>query len=169
MAKQEHDREDLMNEATGYVRRVEFKVPDHNCPIFCGFRECGSASVYWTPDDVLQFNVERELRRGFWRGRMIACYKHTLTWVDKSEGRIRLQRTPLDDGEKEAFVAEATSWLQQISEHVVNGEAKVSGQVPDDVDVLAEVGLWVAALGWLQEHADLPCALHPGLGRRPGS
>ena len=66
MAKDAHDREDLLRDATGYVHRVEFTIPDRDELVFCGFRQCGAFSLYWTQADVLQFNSAGELRRAFW-------------------------------------------------------------------------------------------------------
>ena len=142
MAKEEH-REDLLGEATGYVHRIEFVLPTHDQSVFVGFRECGSASVYWTHGDVLQFNVNNQLRRGFWQERMLACYKHKLHWLDKSEGRVRLERTEFQSHELKVFLSQASEWLSTIRAAIENDSVNVIGQIPADRDLKHDL------LGWM--------------------
>lgn len=165
MAKEQHDREDLLNDATGYVRRIEFSIPGHREPIFCGFRECGSASVYWTQGDVLQFNTNLELRRGFWRERMVASYKHHPYWLAKSDGRVRLQRTPFDNDELESFVADSCRWLTDIHQSIANNTTKVIGTFPEGKNLLIDVEKWLAQFEQANHEFFIRFAMHPGLAK----
>ena len=166
MAKEKHDREDLLNEATGYVRRIEFAIPNHDENVFCGFRECGAVSIYWTQGDVLQFNKSNELRRVFWKDRMIASYKHVLHWLEKSDGRVRLQRTPFTKNDVDNFFVDATSWLEKIQAALEASDTiDVVGQVPNDHNVLADVREWLSQRSWLAVDSTILLALHPGVGR----
>ena len=161
MAKDSHDREDLMREATGYVRRVEFTIAEREEPVFCGFRECGAFSLYWKQADVLQFNVDGELRRAFWKNQMLACYKHKLHWLQKSEGRIRLGRTPLSDEESQEFLSVASSWMDEVR-HIVKSQLIADvNEFPVNANVVVQVA------EWLSEHdAKLNLSMHPGLGKK---
>ncbi len=47
------------------VERVELQVPGYVEPIVVGFRQDGSASFFFGPDPVYQFNAANELRRAF--------------------------------------------------------------------------------------------------------
>lgn len=71
MARQEHDREDLLAEAVALVERIELRVGDWPQSVTAGFRRDGSASFYLTADEVYQFNTARQLRRAFLAGRLI--------------------------------------------------------------------------------------------------
>ena len=160
MAKDAHDREDLLRDATGYVQRVEFTIPDRDEPIFCGFRQCGAFSLYWTQADVLQFNSAGELRRAFWQHRMLASYKRQLHWLEKSEGRVRLERTLLSERELEKFQSEAANWLQQVRNRLNSSAIANVEEFPTEGNVLQQVNKWLGC------NVELTLAIHPGLGKQ---
>lgn len=166
MAKDTHDREDLLRDATGYDRRIEFISQKRSEPIFCGFRECGALSIYLGQDSVLQFNADGELRRAFWQDRMLASYRHVLNWLERSDGRVRLSRTPLSEEEFREFLAEAMGWLRSLRDELAGQQLTVQGQFPNDADVTDLVMNWLTQASWLEQtDADIPCAMHPGLAR----
>ena len=55
MSRHETDREDLMQEATGLARRVEWQVPFIDEPVVAGFKKNGACSVYFGAEPMLQF------------------------------------------------------------------------------------------------------------------
>ena len=160
MALNAHDREDLLRDATGYVRRIEFAVSAFDSEVFCGFRTCGAASFYFGQDNVLQFNANCQLRRAFWKDRMLASYRQWPHWLEKSKGRVHLHRTALTRTEQGEFVRTAVGWLTALRQALQAQAAIVRGQVPESPD------LSVAVTQWLTTHADtIEFAQHPGLAR----
>ena len=65
MARDEHDREDLLAEARALVERVSLQIAGLEQPVFIGFRRDDSASFYLGADRVYQFTSEGQLRRAF--------------------------------------------------------------------------------------------------------
>ena len=157
MAKQTEDREDLMRDATAYVQRIEFQWNDKQT-IFVGFRQGGEPSFYFGQAFVLQFNAKGELRRAFWRDRLLASYQHQVHWLQKGDGRVRLQRTPLNDAEALEFLASAEQHLAELRGNLAEERLSVLAELADGQDLGAEIS------GWLQQHASpLKLALHPGI------
>jgi len=71
MAQSEHDREDILREATALVERVELRLPDQPEAVVAGFRRDGSASFFFGVEPVLQFNTLKEFRRGYEGGQLL--------------------------------------------------------------------------------------------------
>ena len=84
MARDERDREDLLNEATALTQRVELRIPSVSQTVFIGFRREGAASIYWGQDEVHHFNGSNELRRGFLTGRLVKAERGRLCWLDRN-------------------------------------------------------------------------------------
>lgn len=164
MAKDEHDREDLLKDATGYIVRVELKLEDIEPVIFCGFRESDAFSIYWGQDEVIQFNADKAIRRGYWQGRMIASYLCQLHWLnrDPSQARTQLSRERFSPDEQERFLELARARATLLRSRLQSNAYELIGQVPADGDAVARI------LDWLFENqtAPLPLAKHPGAGRR---
>lgn len=57
MAREEADREDLLDEGRALVDRAAFAVAPFAEPVFIGFRWDGAASVFFGPDRVYHFNA----------------------------------------------------------------------------------------------------------------
>lgn len=161
MAKDASDREDLLREATGFSQRIELQIANVPTSVFCGFRNNGAFSLYWGQETVIQFNTKHELRRGFWRDRMVASYKRHLHWLE-SEGadRVRLKRTAFTESESKAFLLVVENCLRELAESLQNQDlVSVVGRVPVDVEVEHEV------LAWLQNLPAVQLAMHPGVGK----
>ena len=172
MAKDAHDREDLLRDATGFPDRVEFRLADVAEPVFCGFKEIGAFSLYWTADDVLQFNTACELRRAFWKDRMIASYKSVPHWLGSRQAdapnapadRVRLERQPFTDSEVAAFKTMTTTILKRLREAIRQHEYELTGSQPHGPEVLDRVAKWLEAT--LKRDDPVRFALHPGVGRK---
>ena len=159
MAKNTEDREDLLRDATAYVRRIEF-VPPNLPPIFVGLREGGEPSFYFGQDHVLQFNSQAELRRAFWHQRMVASYQGMPHWLDRGDGRVRLKRTPLDDEHCREFATESVAALQSLQSALLRHQLPVRGEVPVGGNVVAEIIQWLSA-----NANEVRYAMHPGVAR----
>ncbi len=172
MAKDAHDREDLLRDATALPERIELVVltdkevgntlEPFEQPVFCGFREGDAFSFYWGQDTVFQFNVAGELRRAYWQERMVATYQRQLHWLspDSSSGRLRLARTAFSEQESERFLAMAAQYVAAVEEALAKETATVVGCFPVDADVAGKV------LRCLQEIDVTDLAVHPGVGRK---
>lgn len=163
MAKDAHDREDLLRDATGYVSRWEFRIPGVDHDLFSGFRAEDAWSLYWGQDEVIQFNVQRELRRAFWRGQLLAAYGRKLHWLRRQPtSSVRLTRDPLGTEEQSEFLSLWQSRLHQLVEALSNKTFRTLGQVATDRDAASLTEQWLRA--WDDRH--LALALHPGIGRK---
>ena len=159
MAKDAHDREDLLRDATGYVERMEFHVPHVEQVLFSGFRDEGAWSLYWGQDQVVQFNQSGALRRAFWQDRMLGSYRHRLHWLlRQGSARAKLSREPLREDEQTSFLRMWEHRLQDLHAVLAGGRHDIVGCVPDGADVAQ------ATLDWLTAHPPpLQLAMHPGV------
>ena len=160
MAKDAEDREDLLRDATAYVARIEFNIPDVDHEIFCGFRENDAFSLYWGQDTVFQFNANAELRRAFWQDRMIASFKHKLNWLERDENaaRMRMRRVPMPEIESNELLDAYASCRRTIVDTVSQARHSIVGEFPENGNVSDRV------IQWLQEQENVKLALHPGAG-----
>lgn len=159
MAKDAHDREDLLREATAYVKRMEFRVPDVEQVLFCGFRDNGAWSLYWGQDQVVQFNQSGAMRRAFWQGRVLASFRHRLHRLHRHRSaRAKLSREPLSDEEQTLFLQMWEHRLKDLQTTLTGRRHDIIGCIPEDVDVSQ------STLEWLIAHAmPLQLAMHPGV------
>lgn len=148
MARTEHDREDLLREATAMVERAELQIPGCSDPIVVGFRRNGSFSCYFGGDPVYQFNTAGELRRAFVggllykgeQGRLIALRR------ERSENETLLLRQSCDDQTAAALLRSARERLAQLEAALNQQRFSLAGQVPSSGDVVAKVRHWLDAL-----------------------
>ena len=160
MARDAQDREDLLRDATAFSHRVELQLIGVEQPVFCGFRDGQAFSLYWTPDDVFQFNCEGEFRRAFWRGRMIACYKQRPHWLKpEGEGRVQLAREPLNESEIGDLTLAVEQAFLELRKALASNTYTVVGAVPEEAGVIDLVAKSIAC-------ETLRFALHPGVGRK---
>lgn len=68
MARQEADREDLLQETMAYPRRGLLTLDEPIGWVLIGERQQGAISIYCGTDPVFQFNRDGYLRRAFWQG-----------------------------------------------------------------------------------------------------
>ena len=165
MAKDAHDREDLLRDASAYTQRIELQLPELSHEVFCGFRDGQAFSLYWGQDAVFQFNHDSELRRGFWGDRMVACYKRELHWLvrksdDPSSERVRLSRIAFTDDEHHDFLRELDQCCRVLESTLQSEVYGLVGRFPEEEDVQELVQTW---LGQLPTPWKL--AIHPGVGR----
>jgi hypothetical protein len=147
MAQEEHDREDLLREATALVERVELDVPGEPAPIVAGFRRDGSLSVYFGGDPVYQFNAAGELRRAFVggllykaeRGRLVELTRH------REAGQVVLARRELTEVQACQFIEAMARRLAGLRSALAAHTIAVRGQVPQEADVLRRVAEWLVA------------------------
>ena len=78
MARNEADREDLMEEAVSLVRRIEFQSDLFSEPLKAGFNSHGWLFVYLGNDLMYRFDEQGRLRRSFVDGRLYRTQGETL-------------------------------------------------------------------------------------------
>jgi hypothetical protein len=141
MARHESAREDLMQEATGLARRAEWQVPFFSEPVVAGFKKNGACSVYFGAEPVLQFDASGGLRRAFLEGFLFRTQGTTLARLrrNRTDTASELLRHDLDEGELATFRVQVCSWLHQLLQSIVQGEAVRLRQVPEQGDVVLDV------------------------------
>jgi hypothetical protein len=145
MARHESDREDLLREATALVPRAELTVPGEAEPVVVGFRDGGSASIYFGGDPVYQFNSAGELRRAYADGLLYKAERGRLIELrrERTTAQTQLVRRELTDQEQAALLAAAAARLKRLGEALATSSATVTGQVPADGDVAARIRSWL--------------------------
>jgi hypothetical protein len=160
MSRQEHDREDILREATALVARAEFIAPPFPQPIVAGFRRDGSASFFFGSERVLQFNSQGELRRAFDNGTMLKADHRRLVALHRERDReqVVLRSHPLTDEAQQQFLQEASALLQGLRNAFYQRQVRMVRQVPEDQDVAEQIAQWLTRCGELLVVAARPHA-----------
>jgi hypothetical protein len=158
MAREEHDREDLLGEATAYVERIEFKIGASAAPVFIGFRRDGAASFYFGADPVFHFNSAQELRRAFVAGLLYRAERGRLVRLrrERTATETRLLRSEVSDDESAALLADLEQRLTRLAAALATGDATVAGQIPEHAEVMARTQAWLAQRAEKLAIADRP-------------
>ena len=149
MARLTQDREDLLRDAKAYRNRIELVMQDAaaSITVFAGFREEGGLSLYFGQDPVYQFNSQKELRRAFVDDRIHKAEQGQLVRLDpgRTEEKVEMERHVLSPSELEAFSANCSKQLATLLKAIQNESVEVSGQVPDNAEVLQALQAWLLA------------------------
>ena len=171
MARQEHEREDLLAEATALVERVEIELTPRSASvgsakteetpgprIVLGFRRDGAASLYWNEDPAWHFNTSGELRRAYHGGRLYKAERGSLVALDRRrmEHEVRLIRHELNATETAAILDELRQSATSLATAIAAGQYRLVGQVPPQADVLGRAAPLLAALSAKVEIAASP-------------
>ncbi|HEV3340073.1 MAG TPA: hypothetical protein VG125_06940 [Pirellulales bacterium] len=148
MAREEHDREDLLAEATALAQRAELLVVGEAEPLVVGFRRDGSASAYFGAEPAFHFNSAGELRRAFDRGLLYKAEKRRLVSLkrDRAPGEVQLLRHELTEEETRAFFTELVERFSRLRSALSHGDWRLVGQVPASSDVVARIRRWLDGL-----------------------
>jgi len=148
MARHEHNREDLLRDATALVERIELKVDAFDEPVFVGFRDNGCGSVYFGQDHVLHFDQKNRLRRAYVAPILIRAEQGRLVSLrrDRSVERVRL--APQEYTEEETREFQQRSWraLAALREALANGQYEIVGQAPESAPVVERAATWLGRL-----------------------
>jgi hypothetical protein len=148
MAREQHDREDLLREATALVERAEFQGPGLSAAVVIGFRRDGSGSLYVGQDLMLQFNPQLQLRRAYYQDQLIKAEHGRLVALHRrrTEQAVILQRQEVGDEQQDEFLQMAAQWIADLHERLRNGRLHVVGRVPADAVVEQRVAEWLDCL-----------------------
>jgi hypothetical protein len=159
MARETHDREDLLRDARGLVPRIQLQLrwDEQAVTLFAGFRG-DSLSLYFDADPVFHFNASGQLRRAFVDDRLIKSEHGRLVDMrrERTPERVELVAEQLSDAAQTALLADVDRRLERLRTRI--GEAVVVGQVPEDGDALARLA------DWLGRHPRTEPALSPRVG-----
>ena len=152
MAQMEHDREDLLRDATAYTNRIELTIPELSEEIFIGFRDCGAASFYFGQDLVYHFNAESELRRGYYENKLLKAEDSQLVSMtrNRTDEEVELVRHEFSVNEKMDYLAELQLNLNKLSKALKSESHSIKGQVPENVDLIERVIDWIDDLAVLR-------------------
>ncbi len=149
MAREEHDREDLLREATALVERIELRTVSEAEPIIIGFRRDGCASVYFGGDPAYHFNTQNELRRAFVAGQLWKADQGRLIAMQRTRTgtQVEMHSQPLPATTQQDALQELQLQMDRLAEDLValHGHT-VTGCQPPDVDVLSRVRRWFGSL-----------------------
>ena len=148
MAREEHDRENLLAEATALVERAELRVAGEVEPVIAGFRRDGSGSIYFGADYAYHFNSAGELWRAFRQGLLYKAERGKLVSLERRRvpGEVQLLRRELSDAETQAFLKEAVERLTHLRSMLSGDDWQLVGQVPESTDVVARLRRWLESL-----------------------
>src|SRR5688572_1167889 len=108
MARETHDREDLLRDAVALVPRVllHTTIDGTPCEVFAGFRG-ELLSLYFGGDPVYHFNAAGELRRGYVDDQLIKAERRRLIFMKRQpkENETALEVQPHDDVAEQSLVA----------------------------------------------------------------
>lgn len=162
MARESHDREDLLAEATALVRRAEVTWP--NAPereaIVLGFRANGCASVYFSADWALHFDSHHRLRRAYLDNLLIVAEAGRLASLrrHRAANEVQLARRTLLPDETAALLAEARERLQELRVGLASGAAVCQRRVWPVGEPRDQIIAWLDTLREPLEIADAPHA-----------
>jgi hypothetical protein len=147
MARDQHERENLLRDATAYARRVEFRDAEGR-EVFVGFRASGGASVYLDQDPVYHFTSAGELRRAYVAGELIKAVRRQLVTMhrERTPAEVQLVSRPLDEVTSKALMVTMEAQLTLLADSLRNESLTVVGSVPNDAEVAAEVLAWLEGL-----------------------
>lgn len=148
MAREEHDREDLLAEATALVERIELAVAELTEPVVIGFRRDGCGSIYFGADPAYHFNTQGELRRAYADGRLYKAERGRLASLTRRRtgAAVELLRHDLDETEAAEFLSELASRCERLRAALDADGFDVVGQVPEQGDVVGRVQRWLGSL-----------------------
>jgi hypothetical protein len=147
MAREQHDREDLLREATALVERVELRVEGFDDAIIVGFRRGGEASVFFGAEPVYQFNARNALRRAFMGGKLVKAEAGRLVQLERRHTATQVELVRGELGETQtSLLADCRQRLSRLAAQLDGRFYQVVGEVPAGGDIVLRVRQWLAVL-----------------------
>jgi hypothetical protein len=145
MARQQHDKEDLLREATALVERAELQVVGFDESVVAGFRRNGSASFFFASEPVYQFNEVGELRRGYQGDQLIKAERGGLVRLQRvrADRQVQLRRHELTESELAEYLIQLDDHLDLLQARLAASEFTLLGEHPPGAEVIARVLAWL--------------------------
>jgi hypothetical protein len=148
MAREIHEREDLLRDAVALVPRIALRVVigGKPCEVFAGFRG-ESLSLYFDGDPVYHFNAAGELRRAFVADQLVKAERRQLVFMrrQQSENETALERQPNDAVAEQSLLAGLQRRLEQLRVAIANNQYEVVGEAPNSGEGLPRLAAWLNA------------------------
>lgn len=148
MARDAHDREDLLREARGLSPRAELELalPEGPGELFVGYRG-ESLSLYFGQDLAFHFNARGELRRAFVGEELLL--KADGGWLvamrrERTETESLLVSRVLDDTATAELLGDLQRRLRNLAELLAANRYRVVGEVPANSGVVEILQTWLA-------------------------
>lgn len=148
MARLEHDREDLLAEATALVERMELRLPHEAEPVVLGMRRDGCLSIYFGADPALHFNAAHQLRRAYCGGELLKAERGQLVGLhrERTATEVQLVRHERDAAAQGQLLATWQSRVEQLQAALERGEGQVMRCVPAELPALDRAREWLRLL-----------------------
>ena len=146
MARLEHDREDLLAEATALVERMELRVPHETEPVVLGLRRDGCLSIYFAADPALHFNASHQLRRAYCGGELLKAERGQLVGLhrQRTATEVQLVRHERDADAQVQLLASWQSRVELLQAALNRGEVQVMRHVPAELPALDRARQWLS-------------------------
>lgn len=141
MAINPKQREDLMREATAYIRRALIRDAQTGESIFVGLRQNGGWSIYFGEDPVIQFDAQSRLRRLHFENQNYAANNGKLCLLQREQrgGRVEIQRIYSADAERRVL-EDCHKRLRELAESMLRNAIEVVDRFPvDDLKLIADM------------------------------
>jgi hypothetical protein len=145
MAREGHDRENLLAEAKALVERASVALPGCVEEVLVGFRRDGGASFYFGAEPVYQFTSVGHLRRAFVGGLLYKAERGRLVSLTRrrTSVAVELVHQQLSASAQRAFLANLRRHLDALRDALAGGDFHLVGQVPEGADVIGRVRAWL--------------------------
>lgn len=161
MARELHDREDLLRDARALAPRLtlQYRLADSPITLFAGFRG-ESLSLYFGDDPVFHFNAAGELRRAHRGGHLIKADRGRLAELrrDATSESVKFAAGEFDEDSQAQFLADVCRGLAELRAALDSGQFTLMGQEPADGDALGRLKRWLAT------HESISVAASPNVG-----
>jgi hypothetical protein len=148
VAREVHEREDLLRDATALKPRIllRLKSGEPVKEIFAGFRGEGALSLYFDTEPVYHFNSCSELRRAFVDDRLIKAARGKLVAMQPQRGphSTELLSHELSPEEQRQFGRVLLEHLDLLRTALLTDAYELVGQVPAEGDGLPRLVDWLA-------------------------
>ncbi|HEX6962126.1 MAG TPA: hypothetical protein VF175_09685 [Lacipirellula sp.] len=147
MAREIHEREDLLRDARALVPRIKLRVTigGREQEVFAGFR--GEAlSLYFGDDPVYHFNSRGELRRAFVDDRLVKAERGRLVVLERRQSSTEslLQRQLYNTVAEAKLLSQMNTALAELGRSISDGHVQTVGQAPPDGDAVERLAAWLA-------------------------
>jgi len=170
MAIQQHQRENLVSEATAYRRRALICPQGLNFrgieirELFIGQRQSGGWSLYLDETPVLQFNARRALRRLHLQGQLYVAESGRLILLVRGSqgGRIQVSRLPMEESQERLLLAELSALVSSIVNLLSNNFDSnwLQNRCPqEDSKIVADCANWLNRSHEILVVAESPSAM----------
>ncbi len=145
MARHEHDREDLLREATALVHRGQWLLAD-GTSVIIGFRRDGSASIFLGEDPVYHFNSRVQLRRAYSKGFLLKAERGQLARLTRvrTTQAVQLVRHELSAAEATEFLGTVAANLAKLRRDLSLPATTLVGEVPPGEGLLERLATFLA-------------------------